>query len=216
MRDAFFQALMVRPPKICGRQLLPFSLAHEYILRRLGSPFVCTGGDPVRREDVLLAVAVCSRTLAQNRELIAAGLGTARRLCAWGLDWRRVDVETAASSLRTYIDDYSEAPPHKTMERTDGKRRTIGAPIAFHVVRVLCRRFNCSLDEAWNMGKGYALALWDTENEANGDETLLSEAEQYVDDLCEMAQKARAEGDEPTAQAYEAQAQAFCHTRAAQ
>jgi hypothetical protein len=96
MRDAFFQALMVTPPVVCGRRLLPYSIGHEYVLRRVGSPFI-VGGDP-RREDVLTAIAVCSRTMAENRALLALGGVEARGLYGWAVRWSRFDVGTATAS----------------------------------------------------------------------------------------------------------------------
>jgi ABC-type sugar transport system ATPase subunit len=68
MRDFFFQALMVQPPVICGRRLRPFSLAHEYILKRIGSPYVCGGA--VTRADVMAAIRGLAESPAAEDRVI--------------------------------------------------------------------------------------------------------------------------------------------------
>lgn len=205
MRDVWFQALMLTSPRICGRALLPFSIAHRYILRALGNPYAYSD-TPATAGDLLNAVAICSRTWEQNRALLFGGQPW-RAALAWEWYWMQRlsrSFDTADASFRQYLADYCTVPAHDNGNAKDAK---IGAPIEFHLVRVLMSAFGMSESEAWNAPWNRAVCYLDARAEAESTETrILSPAEEYAFDLIEQASK---EADKAKADELYAQAQAI-------
>ena len=205
MRDVWFQALMLTSPRMCGRALRPFSIAHRYILRALGNPYAYTDV-PATVSDLLNAVAVCSRTWEQNRAALFGGRPWAQD-SAWDWYWRQRlarSFETADASMRQYMADYCAVPAHDNGTAKDAK---IGAPVEFHLVRVLMSAFGMSEAKAWNMPWNRAVCYLDARAEAESNDThILSPVEEHAYDLIEQASK---ETDKAKAEELYAQAQAI-------
>lgn len=173
MRDLFFQSIACQPPRICGRQLLPFSVAHEYFLKALESPYAI--GGEISKADVLLAVDVCSRDWASNAARLFGQTSPATAWSKLGRRWMRFDLTTADKSLRTYIADFSACPEHW---ESDIRGASLRAPWEFHLVRILMQHCGMTECEAWNCPLARARCYADAIGEANGDKTLVSAEEQ--------------------------------------
>jgi len=166
---AWDKALFSAPPRIMGRQLLPYSLAHSRALKLLASPYVA--GGVVTPADVLVAVAVCSRTMPQ---IVASGVCADRKpwATAWALWWSlrlRWSFDRAHASLTAYFNEYASEPEH---EERAGKR--YNAPWEFHHVRVLCNVYGVTPAVAWECPMVTARCYYDAHGEANGDDSIIS------------------------------------------
>lgn len=202
--DCWFQSLMVTPPKIAGVRLLPYSLAHHAILSGLGSPY-SIGGIP-SRQDVLIAIQVCSKTWDQNRAwldnnpadvtgvmgwLISLGRFSLRRMRWTPFNWR-----AAHDDLMTYIEDYGRVPDHiRSGDVSADDSAEIKAPYEWHIVRILCTAYGMTHDQAWNCPLNLAKCYADTWAESNGDDTMLSRWDVYVDACMDKINKAASTGN---------------------
>lgn len=174
MRDLWLQAAMAQPPTICGRRLLPFSIAHEYLLKALDSPYIV--GGRVQRADVLLAVDVCSRSWAENAARLFGAIPPAAGWRAWARRWRRLDI--ADRSLRRYMQDFSASPEHWDA----GPGEELRGPWEWHLVRVLMEHYGFSEASAWDCHLARARCYADIWSEAQGDRSLVSPSEQAAID----------------------------------
>ena len=208
--SAWFQALFVAPPRICGVQLRPYSIGHERILIEIGSPYA-TGEEPTD-SDLLAAIQICGRTLAGCQQLIAGG--PTRRLRRWGVRWTRYGLATAHKSFRTYLDDYLRAPAH---EKT-GNETPCNADVYWHYARILCDCYGFDFfadprnpaNSAWDCPKPVAVCCADAWGESQGVKGLVSDADERIADTVVEGQKALAEGrtEEATALFQKAQVMA--------
>lgn len=173
--DAFFQAAFCQPPRVLGRQLLPLSLSHVFLLRGLGNRFV-TEGDG-ERTDLFTAVMVCSRTHQDNaRRLFGNGGLSVAGMLWWSLRWPESKMPEEKRTFRTYLSDYCTTP-----ERWEsGEGKSFRAPWQFHFVHVLTRYYGMNPDDAWNTPVSLARCYYDVWAETEGDESLVSEREKAV------------------------------------
>jgi hypothetical protein len=185
---AWFQAFLMTPPVMFGRRLLPFSIAHHYALRELESPYVV--GGKAKRADLLLACSICSRTWEQIRLFLGQQVGVRRDIfrAFW---WRRFDFTIADESFSNYVDEYETVPQHSTVVGTgEGKSTRVAAPFEWHLVAFLMREYGMSESEGWNMPINRAKCFFDVEAERNGDDSLMSEYELGLDELCAKMREA--------------------------
>ena len=174
MQDRFFQSLMVEPPVICGRKLLPFSIAHEYILKSVESPYLV--GGTVDRGSILQAIDICSRSWEENRTMMGIGyIPQIKTWRKWSRKWRRFDYAAAHKSFTAYLKNFTESPAHWT---SDEAGEGIKAPTEFHLAYILMRYMRFSESQAWNCSVNRARSYYSTHSETNGDRTLVSEFEQ--------------------------------------
>jgi hypothetical protein len=189
----WFQALMVTPPTICGVQLRPFSIGHEMILSELASPYAV--GGPVTDADLLLALQLCSRTVAECREFMA---GHRSGLAWWSWKWTRRGLATAHKSFRTYLDDYGNLPA--LVQTADGSTRHLDASPYWHMARLLCEHYGADLATVWDTAKPIAICAIDAWAESQGTATVASEGEGAILELAQRAQELFEEGKSDEAQ----------------
>ena len=167
-RDIFFKASFIEPPQICGRQLRPFSLCHEYFLSSLGNPYL-VGGQP-SDNDLLTAILVCSKTYQQCRRFLYKPTNFLTAL--WVLRWKRHGLEIAHESFEQYKSDYFDVPEHT--HKNEGVPDKYKAPWQYHCVRILCAIYNYTTDEAWNLPINLARCYADAWAESRGDDSLIA------------------------------------------
>ena len=178
--DAFFQTAYCQPPKVLGRQLLPFSLSHVLLLKGLQNGFILHGSGT--RQELFTAVLVCSRTHRENGKRLFGGLLPILRLALWSALWTDKQIEIETLRFKTYLSDYCTTPEHwESSEGTGGFR----APWQNHFVLCLCDHYNCTRESAWNTSVSEARCLYDTWAETQGDKTLISEQEQEAAKLAQ-------------------------------
>jgi hypothetical protein len=179
--DSWFQAQIVCPPIICGVQLLPFSIGHEYILRRLDNPYLV--GGPRTRESLLECIQICSRNMAKNRTWFAE-IGTrwgTIKLAWWAFRLRKLNLTIAGESFCQYMMDYVECPDHwDPASDVSGGGKGSCAPWEYHLHRIMCEVYHYTADEAWDVPLARARCYFDAWAESNGDKSLVSEHEQEL------------------------------------
>ena len=216
MRDPWFQAFMVTPPRICGVQLLPYSVAHDYLLSHLGNPYVLTLPDATEAH-LFELVAVCGRTWQENRAAFMGGGQAAffGGLPRWVRRWsRRMDFRIADASVRTYLADYRlVAEHHFSKTPADPNDEGIAAPHHWHLVRCLCQHWGRTFDQAWDTAINEAKCCFDCWAESNGDDTLDSVLDMHVNDLCREADRLGKAGDEAGMEAKYAEVKSLCDMR---
>jgi hypothetical protein len=173
-KDIFFKAIFLRPPLICGKQLRPFSLAHEYFLEYVQNPYLV--GGKTSKEKLLEAILVCSMTYSEIAEYICKP--KVLNVAIWALRWRMHNLKVAGESFLVYLDDYFDTPEHWIKENSSGEG--YASPWQYHIVRILCDKYNCTLDDAWNMPVNLARCYYDVHCESGGDESIISDHQQSL------------------------------------
>lgn len=190
--DPWTQAFLVTPPVFCGRRLHPFSVSHSYLLKILGSPYIC--GGVTTKNDLLVAVDICSRTWEQNIDWITAGTGLKRSVWfAW--KWRNINFDIADSSFSVYLDDYTRTPGHKADGKPSDGKYEVAAPLEWHLVYGMMNGCHFSESVAWNMPFNRAKCYYDVMAEANGDSSLESLYDMNIEEAADRMNKAAASGD---------------------
>ena len=198
MSDAWLKSVLAAPPVICGRRLLPFSLAHSFTLSRLKSPFAVGGA--VEFSDLILALEICSRTFAELPELIASP-AFARHVARKSQRWFfRFDI--ALASFNTYHADFSEAPARKA-----GKGAKLKSPLEFYLATLLMNEFGFAEAAAWDCSLARACCYSATWAERQGDDSILTAHGIEKERCIAEHDAATARGDRETAAGWATKAQ---------
>lgn len=183
----FFEAMCRPPPRVLGRQLLPFSLGHLFLLRGLNSPYAI-GGVPLF-SDFVPAVFICSNNWADNVRTLMAGNVPGKDIIKWGRTQRKADLAQAQGIFRDYLAAAFTAP--EAIE-TKGGHET-GAPFELHLVYFLVTVMRLPLALAWDFPFAQANAWHELHVErqrlAKGEESQLLTDQQI--ELLEMARTIR-------------------------
>lgn len=194
-QSAWFQALFVSPPIICGLQLRPYSIGHEMLLAEMGSPFAYHSAQATD-EDLLTALQICSRTFRECQDF-TAGRFNVWRMARWARRWHRIDLTTAHASFRTYLADYQRVP---VREDGDTGGATIKASPYWHFVRILTSVYGYSFDAAWDCPKAVATCCADVWSESQGGKGLVSDVEERIADLVNRGKDYATAGNQPAAE----------------
>jgi hypothetical protein len=110
---ADFATQMVDPPRVrcIGVDLLPFSVGHELLLRKIGNAFV-VGGFPTY-EHLVSAAFICAHTWEENQKLLRSRARRWLTLRAWGMAAGKFDVAAQTVALFDYIRHAREIPETK-------------------------------------------------------------------------------------------------------
>lgn len=123
---AFAEATRPRPRRILRVRLHDYSLGHEILFYRTNSPFLSeefeTLPDSVKREAIIQAVSICSRTWEENKKPECW-----LRLWLWLI--RNDNFDHAIQEFIQYRAEGSSCPALKQIPHVD-EARTLGAP--FH------------------------------------------------------------------------------------
>jgi len=144
MRDSeFSRALFVRPGRIAGLRLRPFSLWHSFALDFLDSPFV-GGSDPCTLGHCLAALPVLASDYASGLPFPSAiaRFRLALRITASG-------TERTVAAIDAHIAAYS-GYPETWKKPAAGPSSRSGAPWQWYVVAVLMQDYSMTLADAWN------------------------------------------------------------------
>lgn len=179
-KEIFFKAVFLEPPRICGKRLLPFSLAHTYFLSYLKNPYIV--GGQVTDDDLLSAIFICSLTYSEIKKYLNYPRWFA--FSVWVLKWKFRKLDIAHESFRTYLSEYFDVPDHfvpvpnadeEQPPVKEDERTSYSAPWQYHLVHILCREYRFTLDEAWNTGITVARCYYDVWSESTGfDNSLVS------------------------------------------
>ena len=181
--EIFFKAAFIEPPRICGRRLLPFSIAHDYLLRYYKSPYIVGGS--VDDDCLLDAIYYCSLTYRELRRHIANPSWV--KAGAWRLCWLYRNLNFAHDQFLSYFEEYYEVPDHfdhvedelpaeigeSIPAESKSKKGTYAAPWHYHLAHILRSQYHCTKDEAWNTSITEARCVYDVWAESTGDDSLV-------------------------------------------
>ncbi|MCE5317844.1 MAG: hypothetical protein LLG04_10890 [Parachlamydia sp.] len=194
--DLFLSACFLSPPKMFGKRLRPFSVAHYYLLKHFRNPYLV--GGTCTKQELLFAVYICSLTWEDCIAWIASNSQWTDRAFWWAWRWRKTDFAVASTSFEKYIEEFTA-----TAERTEKidengeptKKISIALPLEWHLATFLMNELHFSESEAWNMPFNRARCYFDVIAERGGDDTLMSEYDRQLILLRQKAEAAHAAGD---------------------
>ena len=178
MNDAaYFLAALPEPRRVLGVELKPLTLGHRLILQRAECSFVL--GTEATFADLVLGVAVCSRSYAAALRFLTPGLSERiwlrwRGIVTWLAVKRGYNLPAAAEAFRDYIAEACRMP-HFSYEEND-KAKPIRAPADAVLKVALQESLGYSADEALNLPYGQAIYEHLISNARKGHIELVDEA----------------------------------------
>jgi len=140
--NPFLQSVFVQPPVVLESQLQPFSAYHAAAMMILGSPFM--DGGTVTREDLVLAVYVCSRGFEDGPAHLFPLDADEVSQCAHDFDFA---AEMAL--FEEYMGDHMSFPD---VFQPKGGGKQSGIPWPFYAVATVLQGMGgISEQEAWDM-----------------------------------------------------------------
>lgn len=168
----FLASILVVPPVVLGVSLRPFCCGHAVLLEAIESPFL-RGGN-VDREDLIIAVWICSRSFEDGRTQLTGDRGKLLKECeAWGATVGAWDFDASNAAFQNYLAAHLKAPEKWKSKASRGCR----APWPLTVAAGIMMHLRIGESEAWNMPMQMALWYFAAIAEANGDESLITEEE---------------------------------------
>ncbi len=169
IQEVFRQALFHSEPKVLNRRLLPLSLGHLYYLQAANSPYFY-GREKVFG-DLILAVAICTRTWEQMECFVGASSGD-DEFSAWGHECQQLDIAAESAVLEKYIAD-SCVFPVRFQDVSKPSKRCLH-PWPLYLATSIMDMVGES--RAWNMPVALAISYASARAEwKNGDESLRDE-----------------------------------------
>jgi hypothetical protein len=178
MQQVYLNALWLKPPRVFGRQMLPLTLGHAYLLEAIESPCVMDAGLSTR-QDCIAAAYLCSHPWRRACRLIP-GIAAGRRkwrLVFWGGLNRRADWDRQCSRFMEYVRAYTVVPArNQKTEKRDASPR-VPWPLAV-AYAAGARSFS---DPLWDLPIPEVFAFHAAACAYAGDKSLKSEYELALD-----------------------------------
>lgn len=170
MLKPYLYALLAVPPKVLGKQLVPLTLGHCWILDTLNSPLI--RGGQIELADILLCVIVCSMPWRHALDVLQYDR-LEQRAEELGAQATELDIHSARHELVKYISYYAQAP-----ERQNTTSTQMGVTVPWYFCLIISL-FRLGFDEerAWNCEVGKALCYQAAASYMDGDKSLLSDSQ---------------------------------------
>ena len=160
--DAYVKALIPNPYHILGVKLLPFSLGHYFLMKRFNCGFSNESVDKYGGfEDVLLAIAICSRKYEQFIEWI----NDESKFMSWSKEWgteilkalkeNKLNCINELNRFKIYMKDSIMVPKFWNNDEEDDK--TSGAHWTQNVYTILISKMGYTSEQALNIPLSQAL-----------------------------------------------------------
>lgn len=173
-QQEFYVAHVPEPHRLLGVDLLPFSLGHLILLRRLESAFV-TGGTP-QMDDLVSAVFICSQTYSEAAEVLNTGevdyleprlffgnrvvrLPLAEAMRRWQQIAGEFDFNDRMEAFRIYMKAGSKHPLVSSVHGFKEDTMPSNCPFVQVVKATLMSRMN--FHESELLDRSWSLCLWD-------------------------------------------------------
>jgi len=176
--ETFLEAFYVVPPKVLGKQLLPFSCGRAMNLEVLESPFM--RGGLITPPDLIVGVWVCSQKYKDCKAKMQKSVlseEAEKELEQEAFEWGQAEkvwrFEETREIFETYISAFTKAPS-RWKKQTHRKPK---APWPLVVATTLIRDLRIPIDEAWEMPLPEALWYFAAVAELDGDDSLVTPEE---------------------------------------
>ena len=148
--NVFDRSLFMRPGRVLGAQLRPFSAFHAAALNVIQSPFL--EGGLVSWGDLVAAVLVCQSKRSDGLDTVLSFTNDLAEKLYWRVRTRFMNLQKESDKLNEHIAAYFDYPEGGS-PRTNGKSdvKHTGAPWAFFVVSYMWTNTDASLEELWDM-----------------------------------------------------------------
>jgi len=177
MDSVFFQAMLLRPPKILGRQLHDFSCYHALLLTQLDSPFLISG-TPSRAHIVEL-LYICGTQYEPHGKSIFDST-VIKDSFLWGKETGLFDVPKVVREINQYLADYMAFP---RIWISDKNRRESGIPAPFRMAATILFGYPGTFTEVevWNLSMAKASCYRAYIAEYNGMEVESKKSRELLD-----------------------------------
>jgi len=167
---AYLEAAMPDPVVLLHQDLRPYSLGHEMLLRRHGSPFVTHARAP-ELADVYTGVFICYHLFEVANAELAKMAVNSREFDANLVAWQELVVKAnggpvsdaqeleLVSEFHRYVSEGSKAPRFRPIY-SGGLRTKPGAPFLALILRTLTSVYHFTQSEALNTPYGWAQWLY--------------------------------------------------------
>ena len=161
---------------ICGVSVRALSVWHTFALEQIGNRFLFSL--PADRDDAASLLLFARTDYRGGRRLILAPHYRARAMARMGRKVARLAWPDMLAACLDYVDTCTRAPSR--WRRGDSKACAV--PYQWHIVHRLCADYGYTLERAWNAPYALAQCLYDAGAEAEGDDTIMSQRAQEMED----------------------------------
>jgi hypothetical protein len=155
---------------VCGVVVPSLSVWHVFHLDQIGNPYLCGGAPDYDAAAGLLLVASHGRN--DGRRIMLDEAFRAKAMRAVYRPLRRVKADDVVRQCSDYVETCTSVVDR--FEKAGGGGRPAVVPVAFHLVRRLCRDYGLTIDQAWAFPYARARCYYDASAEADGDDSLVS------------------------------------------
>lgn len=176
MEKKFIQSIILKPPVVAGRQLLPLSLGHWFLLEFAESPYVTDAKfskDERLYFEVLLPAILCSLPFDAAKTLLVDNYDKMPQI-ANEIAGTKIPLMEIWDTVSDYIRAYMEIPTFMSRAES-GMPRISQMPTHWRIVCVLMSRFHMTESEAWNTATNKAFWFYGFAAEEAGSLELLPE-----------------------------------------
>jgi hypothetical protein len=177
--------LLPRLWDVGGVSVNPLTNWHLLALEQLGNAYILQ--KPPDRDDATAMLLFASGDMEYGRKLMTAPHFRNRSMLKMYRRIKNVEWMYLHRACSEYVNSCTR---HIGRYRKQGAvGAVVAAPEPWHVVRVLCSEWGFNVNDAWNHPYLESRCMFDTSAEAKGDNSLMSEAAQRMEDNWEVVGK---------------------------
>ena len=160
MESVFARSLFMRPCRIAGVQLRPYSLYHDFALELLQSSY-CYVGDAARTlGDTVQALIVCGLSVTDRLHPIERAVQFPMLRAAWYCRVLAHGMGRTTADLNEHIAVYRSVPEvYRDVRSGHDVTKCSGAPWQWHTAVVLAADAGFAWPDVWNLAVCEAMAI---------------------------------------------------------
>lgn len=148
--DVFEASLMMRPARIAGFQLAPYSAWHDFILERLDNDI--RADRPPTLSDIYCALWILSHGRRDGLRMVEKIKTSKLSRALWIARLAPYGIAQVAQDLSTHIHAYDGYPDvWMPMRKEDQTTRKTAMPVQWFLVLYVAHHTSRSPDECWDM-----------------------------------------------------------------
>lgn len=188
LEQQYLEAVIPTPVRLLGQWLLPYSVGHEFLLRRHENVF--RSGQPADdltlRIHLFMGVWICCQSWEENMAAVQQDQ-THKAIRKWQQRCGEFDLMSKANEFASYIASGHRIFPFTEVKKKGKPRMKPGAPLPAILQAFLHRRMHFSINEAMNLPLSQAWQLYLTFAEQEDAVKIYSEDDKAQDDAVREA-----------------------------